>query len=313
MKHRGMEHGRLLVNRRTYLVGLSWVLATGCSAPSSSETRMTLAESRRRRRGRGGKKNRGQNSWVFVDGSPVGFLGYGELPSGLAPTWEDQRKVLPFRKGEEKRYATTRVRRYELASYLEHVGVDLDRVSAVHIHHGRGYAAEIAGQELREKREKVLFRFGGETFGKAIPDLKPGLDVSRSFDHIANVSVYVEKTPPRLSEDGFPELDGERVQGVPYFGDAPRRGLRIYVDDRLQRFVRRRHLRNGETLKSLLPANTGPLKAAVLVQDDERTPHDPVALLGATVHLPRDGRPYLALDKAVEVTALALFTEDASP
>ncbi|MEM6731085.1 MAG: hypothetical protein AAF658_05990 [Myxococcota bacterium] len=246
-----------------FVVVLGLVIGVGCSkkkeTPSPAETPGPTSmaaqgsdQERRNRKGKG-KKNRGQYCGVYLDGKPVGFLSYAELPRGLEPIYLTQKRRLPFKAGETPKFETFKVPRYRMIDYVTRLGLPVDDIKAVHVHHGRGLIAEVTGTALQAEPDKMLFRFGGDTHGKAIPEFVEGLDVNRRFDHIAAVTIYVKKDPPALDDADYPQLNGERIYGIPYFGDPLKpNGVRLYVDDRYQMMVKRKMLDGEATLESLL-------------------------------------------------------------
>ena len=78
-----------------------------------------------------------------------------------------------------------------------------------------------------------MFRFGAITGGKPIPVVPDSFGNGVMPDKMGGVMVYIDKKPPVLVQDEGLELDGKLVDGVPYYGDPMRGGVRVYVDDRL--------------------------------------------------------------------------------
>jgi hypothetical protein len=52
-------------------------------------------------------------------------------------------------------------------------------------------------------------------------------------DKIGSVMVYIHRKPPTVKGDQGMFLDGKPVDGVPYYGEPMRGGVRVYQDDRL--------------------------------------------------------------------------------
>jgi hypothetical protein len=103
----------------------------------------------------------------------------------------------------------------------------------------------VSGDELRSPKGRgFLFRFGGGVGGKAIPVL-PGRFGNRiKPDKIAAVMIYVTKKPPQLLREEGLSFDGvHAIDGIPYYGDPLRGGVRVYQDDRLVLQIKRPLLR----------------------------------------------------------------------
>ncbi|HEX8792459.1 MAG TPA: hypothetical protein VF765_16030 [Polyangiaceae bacterium] len=180
-----------------------------------------------------GKKSGGQfkDSAVYVDGKAKGILSYGELPSTLVPSAQPEIDDLDV------------ARYYRLADYLEAVGVDLSRVREMHVYGSHDRVAVITGEELRTQRDKLLFDFTQQTAGKprARWAQTHALKHRPMVDVILGISLYVDKTPPAYVK-GELLVDGQPVEGIPYVDDGIPKGTRVYVDGRLDGWVRRKTL-----------------------------------------------------------------------
>ena len=186
---------------------------------------------------------------VYVDGEPVGFLQYGDLPPSLEPVLVEGSMQLEFGPGAPgPRRQPVHYLRYRLADYLEKVGVELGRVREVHVYGGPRIAGRISGPDLRRARDRILFSFGRKTHGKALIHLPADVKLGTSFDHIAAVAVYLEREPPRILPSAEVELGGRIVTDIPYFGEPLRGGIRIYKDDRLVTVIKRRLLAGEDQL-----------------------------------------------------------------
>jgi hypothetical protein len=189
-----------------------------------------------------GPKTRWRDCGVYVDGQPVGFLAYGEMPRSLTTVWEEMEIKLPFRRGEEQKSEIRRVPRFRLAEYLEAVGVNLEAVREVQLLGGQNYAIRLTGAILREHRDAFMFRFGGDVKGKALPIFPRGLKLNTSFDKLRAVTVYVDKEPPKITTLDTLSLEGKPLHDIAYFGEPLRGGIHIYKDGRLALFLKRREL-----------------------------------------------------------------------
>jgi hypothetical protein len=182
---------------------------------------------------------------VYVDGKPVGFLTFGELPITLKPTWVKHKvnaekpiecKECKIWKWDEQRY-------YRFNDYLRAIGIDPKTIRQIQVQGPKETNTIVAtGHDLTQpKADDFMFRFGVEVRGKPIPhvplDFGNGLDP----DKITAVMVYIHKTPPTFDEDGY-VLDGRPVDGIPYFGEPLRGGVRVYLDDKLAVIIKRQDL-----------------------------------------------------------------------
>jgi hypothetical protein len=184
-----------------------------------------------------------KEAWVYVDGRPVGVLREAELPP-LPAVWVDQVELLDFSPAtpgpRERRY---QVRRWRVADYLAAVGVPLRRVKTLLLHGGRGTAV-IPGAQLRAARDEILFDLTGNNNLKLrvfLPDRFTRW-INTSFDRYAAISVIVDKQAPVADENNTLELDGVELQGIPYYGQPLRGGIRVYLDGRLATVIKRNAL-----------------------------------------------------------------------
>jgi hypothetical protein len=219
-----------------------------------------LAEDRARAAGKGVGKEAGEewvpkehasgmSRWkdigVYVDGTPVGFLTWGELPIACKPSW------LRDKVSAEKRYGTddpgwrwARKRYYKFTDYLKAVGVDLRKVKELHVYGPRpSETLIVSGRELRSATaNQFWFTFGSHTSGKPLPHAPDGFGNDKIGDKLNGVMVYIDKTPPTLVANDGLYLDGVPQTGVPYFGEPIRGGIRVYLDDRLAMIIKRQEL-----------------------------------------------------------------------
>lgn len=271
-------------------------------------------------------KGRYRDTGVYVDGKPVGFLAYGDLPSGLEPVEVEGRMMREFGPGDRgPRTEAIRYRRYRLADYLARVGVALSRVREVHVYGGPRIAGRITGADLRRAKGGITFSFGRGDGGKALLHLPPGLRLGTSFDHIAAIAVYLDLTPPRIRPSAEVEQGGAIVTDIPYFGEPLRGGIRVYKDDRLVTVIKRRllagedHLASwkGDRLRWRLAAVLAELGVRLddvefgqLISDERRGRRIPGAELRAAWFVADPARRgVVALGDAAEpMQGLALFT-----
>lgn len=194
---------------------------------------------------------RWRDTVVYVDGKPSGLLRFGELPIALKPTWVDEQVSAEIEPGSKAPgYTTRKARRYRFVDLLRAIGVDLAKVRELHVQGPKlSQVLIVTGKELRTKKgAQLMFRFGSLTGGKALPVIPADFGNRQHFDKISSVMVYIDKKPPTLVENEGLVLDGKELDGVAYYGDPMRGGMRIYDDDRLVAQVKK------TMLKGLQPA-----------------------------------------------------------
>jgi len=200
---------------------------------------------------------RGQDKWrdvgVYVDGRPVGVVIFGELPIGLKPTWVVEEHSIEFDYGYKgQRTSKSYARRYRMTDFLKALGVDVARIKEIQVMGPKSTSVIIAsGKELRSKKgEGFMFRFGAITAGKPIPVVPDSFGNGVQPDKMGAVFVYIDKKPPTLDPEEGLMLDGKPVDGVPYYGDPMKGGVRVYNDDRLTVALKHQGLEE-------IPADTG--------------------------------------------------------
>ena len=180
---------------------------------------------------------------VYLDGKPVGMLKFGELPVPLEPIWHEEEASLPFVRGDGK--PTTKIvrqRRYRFRDYFEALGINLAHIREVHLYGGSKRVSTLAvtGAALRADKKHFTFRFGGDVWGKPIPDCPRGVN-GRCPDNVTAVAIYSRRKPPKRVGRSF-HLNGKPVNGIPYFGDPLRGGIRVYLDGPLATTIKRNKL-----------------------------------------------------------------------
>ena len=188
---------------------------------------------------------RWKDTVVYVDGAPIGYLTFGELPVALKPTWvkskvsankpADCPSCPAWRWGEQ--------RFYKFTDYMKAMNIDLRKIKQIHVQGPKVTDTIVATAKdlLSSKANEFLFRFGGEASGKAIPHVPLNFGNGAGPDKITSVMIYVEKAPPTFDDVGY-VLDGVPIDGVPYHGEPLRGGVRIYVDDKLAAIIKRQEL-----------------------------------------------------------------------
>jgi hypothetical protein len=189
---------------------------------------------------------RWRDTVVYVDGTPAGVLRFGELPIALKPIWIDEKASAEIEPGSRAPgYKIHKARRYRFVDLLRAMGVDLKQVNELHVLGPKlSQVLIVSGAELRSRAGTgLMFRFGSLTGGKALPVIPATLGNRQHFDKISSVMVYLNKKPPKLVPNEGLELDGEMVEGVPYYGEPMRGGVRVYSDDKLVLQIKKRMLR----------------------------------------------------------------------
>lgn len=184
---------------------------------------------------------------VYVDGKPVGFLDWAELPIALKPTWvkdkvsDNKPPGCPIEKCPGWKWAQQRF--YKFTDYLTAIGVDPKKIKMLHVYGPKlSQTIAVTGKDLTSKAaDEFMFRFGAEVGGKPIPHVPPNFGNGKQPDKINGVMIYIDRKPPIVTRDGI-ELDGVPQDGVPYYGEPLRGGVRIYLDDKLATIVKRQEL-----------------------------------------------------------------------
>jgi hypothetical protein len=186
-----------------------------------------------------------KDTGVYLDGKPIGFLNFDELPISLKPTWVKDKvsqnkppgcPECPAWKWGEQRY-------YKFTDYLKAIGVDVHAIKMLHVLGPKpSETVAVTGAELLSaKADDFSFHFGAEIAGKPIPHTPHGFGNNRHPDKINGVMIYITRKPPTVTREGL-ELDGAPIDGIPYYGEPLRGGVRVYLDDKLAAIVKRQDL-----------------------------------------------------------------------
>lgn len=192
---------------------------------------------------------KGMSRWkdvgVYVDGKPIGFLTFGELPIALKPTWVKDKVSQNKPPGcpECPAWKWSQQRFYKFTDYLKAVGVDVRKVKVMHVYGPKLSQSVVAtGKDLQSKlADQFMFRFGMDVAGKALPWVPEGFGNGKTPDKISGVMIYIDRKAPTVTREGI-ELDGQPVTNVPYYGDPIRGGIRVYLDDKLVAIIKRAEL-----------------------------------------------------------------------
>ncbi len=191
----------------------------------------------------------GMSRWkdcgVYLDGKPIGFLSFGEIPITLKPTWVKDKvsQNKPPGCDECPAFKEAQQRFYKVTDYLKAIGVDVKKVKELHMYGPKLSQSVVAtGKDLQTKlADKFMFRFGGDVGGKVLPWVPEGFGNGKTPDKISGVMIYMERKPPTVTREGI-ELDGQPMTGVPYDGEPIRGGVRVYLDDKLVAIIKRQEL-----------------------------------------------------------------------
>lgn len=267
-------------------------------------------------------KGRWRDATAYVDGKPIGMFWFGELPSTLKPVWIEEKSDDEFGPDTGPITTITKVRRYRFSDYLTAAGVDVKKIKAIHFYGPNDQILALTGKEFRDAAEFFFFRFGLDTEGKAIAVVPK--DVGKNFDRLMGLAVYIDKKPPTLNDDGDLELDGKLVDGVPYFGEPLRGGIRVYKNDVLATVIKRNRLdgklgvegKDGSLrykLADVLAAegvSIADVAQLEVIYDERRAERfDRKAIQGMTFHSSQQARGEILLGETVSAHALALYTK----
>lgn len=188
---------------------------------------------------------RWKDTGVYVDGKPIGFLTFGELPITLKPVWVKDKVSQDKPPGcpECPAWKWSKQRFYRFTDYLKAIGIPPAKVKVIHVYGPRLSQSVVAtGKDLTSKQaDQFMFRFGMDVGGKALPWVPEGFGNGKTPDKIAGVMIYIDRKAPTVTREGI-ELDGKEVNGVPYWGDPIRGGIRVYLDDKLAAIIKRQEL-----------------------------------------------------------------------
>jgi len=190
---------------------------------------------------------------VYLDGEPIGFLSFGEMPITLQPTWVKDKvsQNKPANCPECPAWKWSQQRFYKFTDYLKALNIPLAKIKVMHVYGPRlSQSVVCTGKDLQTKQaEGFMFRFGADIGGKAMPWVPEGFCNGKTPDKISGVMIYINRKAPTVTRDGV-ELDGVPQTGVPYYGEPIRGGIRIYLDDRLATIIKRQELDPAKATKN---------------------------------------------------------------
>jgi hypothetical protein len=275
---------------------------------------------------------RWKDTGVYLDGKPLTFMTFGELPITLKPTWVKEKASANKPPGcpECPAWKWMQQRFYKFSDYLVALGLDPHKIKELHVY-GPKFTQSIIvkRKDFSDRRaDGFMFRFGADIGGKAIPQVPEGFANGKTPDKISAVMIYVDKTPPTMGEEGF-VLDGMPITGVPYYGEPLRGGVRVYLDDRLAAIIKRQELdakkatttSDGELhwsfadwLKSKGVDSSKLVEGWVIREDrrKEKLPWSELAKMSFTASSQASGGVLLG-DQKYKASAIALHTRPIKP
>jgi hypothetical protein len=275
--------------------------------------------------------SRWKDTGVYVDGKPIGFLTWGELPIALKPTWVKDKVSADMRAGtNDPGWRWARQRFYKFSDYLAAVGIDVKTIKELHLVGPKMSQTLIAKPKdlTGPLMDKFMFRFGTNTGGKPIPAADGAFGNGKVGDKVSGVMVYIKKKPPTLVYNEGLAIDGELQVGVPYFGEPIRGGVRIYLDDKLAGIIKRQELvptqatkgTDGELhwkLMDVLRAQGIDTKKVVelwVIRDELRKEKLPASALETlTFTASAQAKGGVMLDGKLRANVLALHTREIQP
>lgn len=191
----------------------------------------------------------GMSRWkdvgVYLDGKPIGFLTFGELPISIKPTWVKDKvsQNKPANCPECPAWKWSQQRFYKFTDYLKAMNIPIAKIKQMHVYGPKlSQSVVVTGRDLQTKQaDGFMFRFGTDVAGKALPWVPEGFGNGKTPDKISGVMIYIDRKPPTVTRDGV-ELDGVAQTGVPYYGEPLRGGVRVYIDDKLAAIIKRQEL-----------------------------------------------------------------------
>ena len=168
---------------------------------------------------------------VFVDGKEVAVLRFGELPPGISPI------TIP----ENEHHA---VRYFRISDYLSGIGVNVDRVKAVHFADKSDRIGAIEGTELRAQKDRFVFDFVQGDGGNVQQAWDTtGMKTMLRIDDFYAVNVFVEQKPWEIDHKHHCYMEEDGCRPVARFSSGDMmKGTRVYVDGKLVSYVKRRLL-----------------------------------------------------------------------
>lgn len=193
------------------------------------------------RNGSGGGQGTGggrfRQAAVYLDGTALAVLKYGELPPTLATTWQER---------TTSEGGVIRVRRFAVADYITALGIDRARVREVHFYGGRQRIGILPGAELVKSPKDITFSFTQSEGGKPRMHWPKESTVTDKIDMVNDMAIYVDKVPPTWNTETWRlELGGQPVEGIAYRTQEVGGGTRLYVDGRLARMIKPKTLGPG--------------------------------------------------------------------
>jgi hypothetical protein len=174
----------------------------------------------------GTRKLKGIDVPVYVDGSEIAVLRYGETP-----TLEN--------------VGTASAPAFRIYDYLKSSGVAVDAVKSVYFYDATNRIGSLEGSELRADKNRFMFHFSSGEAGNA-ETLWDTVGLKNNFiiHEIRKMVVFVAKAAPAIDKTHscIMASDGHCSEDVPFSTPELAKGTRIYVDGHMVGYVKRRML-----------------------------------------------------------------------
>jgi hypothetical protein len=173
----------------------------------------------------GTRKLKGIDVPVYVDGSEIAVLRYGETP-----TLEN--------------VGTPDAPAFRLYDYLKASGVAVDTMKSVYFYDTTNRIGSIEGSELRADKNRFAFHFSSGEAGNA-ETLWDTVGLKNNFiiHEIRKMVVFVSKNAPAIDKThSCIFADDHCSEDVPYSTPELAKGTRIYLDGHMVGYVKRRML-----------------------------------------------------------------------
>jgi hypothetical protein len=165
------------------------------------------------------------------------------------------------------------VRRFVLIDYVKALGVDVTKIKAMHLYSGRGRVATLDPKLLIAKPDTALFSFTQSNAGKVQMRWPAQTPTTDRIDKLTALALYVDKPAP-IMVNGQPTLDGKQIDDPPYITTDTQGGTRVYLDGRIQAFIRPRDVDPGShKLLGALRFDTSKVKSADLIWQEAPIKH----------------------------------------
>lgn len=177
----------------------------------------------------GTRKMKGIDVPVYVDGSEIAVLRYGETPS-------------------LENVGTPSATAFRIYDYLRASGVAVDAIKTIYFYDTTNRIGSIDGSELRADKNRFAFHFSSSESGNA-ETLWDTVGLKNNFivHEIRKMVIFVAKPAPAIDKKLSCVLadDGHCSEDVPFATPELAKGTRVYLDGHMVGYVKRRMLANS--------------------------------------------------------------------